>query len=328
MGIDTNELSKNAQGGTELQAKGLNERLPPELLEKFQIIPSRVRNLDPSKVRVLWLHDMPEDPEARKALKDDGWRRFHKIVCVSNWQMQRYADMYQIPWDHFVVLHNAISPVPAHEKPRDKIRLIYTSTPQRGLDVLASVFPRLAEKYEDIELEVFSSFKLYGWDQADEHFEPLFKMLREHPKVIYHGAKSNEEVREALQRSHIFAYPSCWQETFCLCLVEAMSAGLVCVHPNYGCLYETAANMTWMYQWRNDKPTHAAVFANMLESAIDAVRENSQQLQDRLASQKSYADFFYSWNTRIPQWDAMLRSLENLPTKVEQPTDEFVYRIG
>lgn len=327
MGFELNEISKNAMGGTELQAKGLTERLPPDLLDKFQIIPSRVRTLDPTKVRILHLHDMPEDPEARRALSNGGWRRFHKLVCVSHWQMQRYVEQYQIPWEHFVVLHNSIEPIPAHEKPRDKIRLIYTSTPQRGLDVLASVYEKLLERHDDIELEVFSSFKLYGWENADEQFKPLFDALQKMPGVTYHGAKSNEEVREALQRSHIFAYPSCWTETFCLCLAEAMSAGLVCVHPNYGCLFETAANMTWMYQWREEKPSHAAIFAGMLDGAIQAVRENSQHLQDRLASQKSYVDFFYSWRTRVPQWEALLRSLENLPTDLPEASGDFVYRI-
>ena len=57
MGFDVNEISVNSKGGTELMRAGLEERLPADLLENFQIIASRVREKDDSKIRVLWLHD-------------------------------------------------------------------------------------------------------------------------------------------------------------------------------------------------------------------------------------------------------------------------------
>jgi glycosyltransferase involved in cell wall biosynthesis len=39
----------------------------------------------------------------------------------------------------------------------------------------------------------------------------------------------------------IFAYPSIWEETFCISAVEAMAAGLYMFTTNYGALYETCA---------------------------------------------------------------------------------------
>ena len=44
--VEKNELDKNAMGGTELMKFGLHERLPEELSSKFQIIPTRVRDID------------------------------------------------------------------------------------------------------------------------------------------------------------------------------------------------------------------------------------------------------------------------------------------
>jgi len=44
-GIELNELSMKAQGGTELMQGWLYERLPEELKDVFQIICSRVRLL-------------------------------------------------------------------------------------------------------------------------------------------------------------------------------------------------------------------------------------------------------------------------------------------
>ena len=137
--METNELSVNAKGGTELMLELLHNNIPKDLLDFFQIIPSRVRDVDDSKIKIYWLHDLPGDPESEH-LRQGGWNRFDKLVFVSNWQMQAYQKHYGLPWHKCVVLHNAIEPIPAVEKPKDKIKLIYHTTPHRGLNILVPVF--------------------------------------------------------------------------------------------------------------------------------------------------------------------------------------------
>jgi UDP-glucose:(glucosyl)LPS alpha-1,2-glucosyltransferase len=310
--IAWNEFSEQSRGGTEAMGRELEKRIAPDLLDKFQIIPSRVRELDDARIRILWLHNTAVDPEAQSALGNGGWRRFHRLVFVSNHQMQGFIERYAIPWERCVVMRNAIEPVGAHEKPGAPIRLIYTSTPQRGLDILQAVFRRLAEKHPDIELEVFSSFKLYGWDDADAQFQPMFDRLREQPRIKWHGARPNEEVREALRRCHIFSYPSIWLETSGIVLMEAMSAGLLCVHPNYGALYETAANLTMMYQWSADMNVHAGVFLRTLDQAIELLKAAPESVRPQLARQQRYADEIHGWEQRTAEWEAFLRSLLGL----------------
>ena len=45
----TNEVDKDAMGGTELMKYALYDKLPRNLLEQFQIIPSRFRGVDNDK---------------------------------------------------------------------------------------------------------------------------------------------------------------------------------------------------------------------------------------------------------------------------------------
>jgi hypothetical protein len=78
-------------------------------------------------------------------------------------------------------------------------------------------------------------------------------------------------------------------------LIEAMSAGLACVHPNFGALYETAGGMTLMYQWHEDPAAHALIFYQCLTRVIDALRAGDAGLR---AAQKSYADARYDWGVR------------------------------
>ena len=87
--INKNELDEKAMGGTELMKYALHDKLPAKLLKQFNIIPSRVRELAQDKENLLWLHDLPQDPESQH-LKDGGWKKFKKLVYVSHWQKQQY----------------------------------------------------------------------------------------------------------------------------------------------------------------------------------------------------------------------------------------------
>lgn len=321
-------LAVNAKGGTELMKYGLGERLDQDLLKEFQIFVSRVEEeMDETKIRIYWLQDLPGDP-ASDHLKNGGWNKFHKLVFSSNWQMQAYINHYGIPWSKCVVLHNAIEPIPEHEKPNDgTIRLAYWSTPHRGLNILVPVFSKLCEKYDNIELDVYSSFKLYGWEQRDEQYEELFEQCRQHPKINYHGAIPNADLKKNLEKTHILAYPSIWTETSCITLMEAMSAGLLCVHSNLGALHETAANWTQMYQYHEDLNHHAGLFYSVLDGAIANYWDEG--IQSRIASQRSYANVFYNWGVRKFQWQALMESLLDEPRELPKSSgQEFVYRVG
>ena len=275
-------------------------------MEGYQIIHSRPRQLYDDLKKILILHDLAGDPEVQH-LKEGGWNKYDKLVFVSNWQMQQYNLFLGVPYNKSLVIQNAINPVQVNveEKPKDKVKIIYHTTPHRGLNILYTVFEILAKEFDFIELDVYSSFKIYGWEVRDEQYKEVFDKCREHPQINYHGSVSNDEVKKALAQAHIFAYPSIWQETSCISLMEAMSAGCLCVHPNYAALPETAANWTQMYQWNEDINAHAGMFHANLRNAI-LVAKNGW---GGAFAQKNYADIFYSWDNRQNQWISFLKEL-------------------
>jgi UDP-glucose:(glucosyl)LPS alpha-1,2-glucosyltransferase len=316
MGFDTNEISVNSKGGTELLRMELEERLPVDLVEEFQIISSRVREIQEDKIRIYWLHDLPEDPEASHLKNSDSRDRFHQLVFCSNWQYTRYRDYLGVPHDDkSIVIENGIQPIPLHDKEKNEIRLIYFSTPQRGLELLVPVFEELCKKYDNLVLDVYSSFSIYGWHDADKRFEALFDKCKNHPKINYYGARPYTEVREALKKAHIFAYPSIWAETSCRCLIESMSAELLCVHPNYGALADTSGGLNMMYQWDYRADKHAQIFHATLENAIEIV--HSREVEEYTKLTKIYADTRFSWDKLADQWKNLLMSLRNKYPTVE-----------
>lgn len=335
--LESNEVSAKAMGGTELMLRSIYDgTIPRELLEQFQIIPSRPRALKEDKIRVMNVHDLPEDPESAKFRDPQFRNNFHKFVFVSNWQYSRYQYVLGMEYsDRDVVIENGITPLTPNYAAKladDKIRLVYASTPHRGLEILVPVFQRLAEKYPNIHLDVFSSFKIYGWDDGDKNFEPLYKIIKGHPQMTYHGFQPNDVVKNHLENvAHILAYPSIYLETGCRVLMESMAAGLTCVHPNYGALPETSGLLTNMYQGSADKATHANIFASYLDFVIgNFIKFRSAMLRNGEAV-SAYANQRFDIKNILQNWEANLQALAEkypegtrAPKKIEQ---KFVYRV-
>jgi glycosyltransferase involved in cell wall biosynthesis len=335
MPLAKDELSKNAMGGSELMKYRLVQELGEEFLSDFQIFVSRVQeDLDSNRIKIYWHQDMPMDPAAAH-LKDGGWEKYDYFVFNSDWQMNMFNLYLGVPYHKSIVLQNAIDPISQsmidEEKDDEKIRLIYHSTPHRGLNILVPVFEKLAEKHDDIVLDVYSIFKIYGWEDRDKEFDKLFQKCKDHPQINYVGSVPNPEVKKALAKAHIFAYPNTWLETSCIALMEAMSAACVCVHPNWGALYDTSGHVTRMYQYDEDSNRHARRFYGVLEEAIADVRNN--RVQEETTYGKIYADTRFTWQRRILEWKAFLGMLKEMKKQGQlgapKPLKQaFEYKIG
>lgn len=300
--IDT-DLSKNSMGGTEMMRKRLLDNADKDLLSKVAVHFSRPRQLYTDVPNVLYCHDLAEDPENR-ILANSGWKKFDHFVFVTSWQRDQYVDRFGIPYSECSVIYNAIEkqykPV---EKDMSKIRFIYHTTPHRGLELLVPIFDALSKEFDNIHLDVYSSFKVYGWEQRDEAYLGLYKNIQAHPNMTYHGAKNNDEVLEALDKAHVFLYPCIWKETSCISLIEAIKSQVICVHPNYGALAETAANATIMYDYNEDRNIHANYAYAVARQLVTALKDdpkyfNGFTFSDRFnLARNNIESYKVLWNT-------------------------------
>lgn len=314
MGIIYDPVNLNAASGTELMMRGLESRLDSNLLKYFSIGRATMLFKDHPTKRIYWTHNLPGQMNIREvseswALRlENRWKFLDRIVFVSDWQRQQYINHYKFSPEEvkkLKVLRNAIEPIPEHIKPSDKIRLIYFSVPERGLLLLYNVFEKIADKY-DIELEVFSSYKIYGIPNNDVVYRDLLTRVKSHPKIKYHGTVSNLEIRNALQRCHIFAYPSVFRETSCLAMIEAMSAGCLCVHSDIAAMNETGAGFTNSYKFLPSRFEHEKLFQEELEKAI--IQYQSKNIS-HITEQKQFIDSKYSWDIRTKEWTDYLKEI-------------------
>ena len=203
------------------------------------------------------------------------------------------------------------------EKQKDnKIKLLYTSTPWRGLAVLIKSIEILNKTREDFEVDIYSSTKIYGskFDENEkDKFEVLFDKCKNTPNVNYLGYADNDSVRAAVQKAHIYAYPSIFEETSCLAVIEAMSAGCHVVTTNYGALPETCGEFATMIEFDSSGQNLIERYAETLNSVIDNYKNNLYK--DDLEMQIKYYNKNYSWETRIQEWKNFLNYVRTEKTR-------------
>jgi glycosyltransferase involved in cell wall biosynthesis len=312
-GVGEDGTYDGAKGGTEMMRDKLRERVDNSLIEEFNWFHSRITT-DVPKDSILWLHDMWDDPQVQHLKEETSRKRFDKLIFVSNWQQWCYVMGLGIPYQEGIVMQNAIEPIdaPTPRPKKDVIRMIYHTTPHRGLDILTPVFRKLTELTKDdmeLHLDVYSSFQIYGpkYGERDVDFKPVFDDLKDQDNVTYHGYQPNEVVREALKEAHIYAYPNTWPETSCISVMEAMSAGCAIVCPNFAALPETTGNWANMYPFHENKEWHANMFLNVLMGITKNLWDDT--FQNKLSHAKMWTDNFYNWDLRAAQWTGLLKGM-------------------
>lgn len=231
------------------------------------------------------------------------------FVYDSHWCYEKFREKFNAPAWKSIVIKNATTEFNIKPKPKGKLKLIYTSTPWRGLHVLLKAF-RLLNR-NDIELDVYSSTVIYGPAFAQSvagQFDQLFDELEKTPGINVKGYAPNQEIRAALEDAHIFAYPSTFEETSCISAIEAMCAGCQAVVTNYGALFETCGEYGEFVCYDNDHDRLAQNYAIVLNRVIDNYW--SKQNQERLLEQTKFYNQNWTWEKRFIQWQNLLNKIK------------------
>lgn len=306
-------------GGTELIHANLVQALP-ELTSQVQIMLSRPEQYTlEDKPRILWLQDLPWDPNSAP-LKDPSYRtKFNRLVFCSNWQREQYKLFLGIPYSEGIVIKNGVPRIDAvlpKPKTDGKLKFIYLSTPHRGLAILAEAARALAEERQDWELHVYSSLKIYGRHEQDAMFEPLYQSLQQNPCVVYHGSRPHDEVVTATQSAHVYVYPSIYHESHSMAMLEAMMSGCLVITSSLASLPETCGDWAWMFQF-DERPEVMIqrTYSNMKNALL---HYDDVDVQNTLRVQSAYYQHFHTFESRIESWRHLLETVIQEGTPVEK----------
>tara|TARA_R110002020_G_scaffold126213_3_gene283898 strand:- start:2836 stop:3783 length:948 start_codon:yes stop_codon:yes gene_type:complete len=307
------------KGGTELQLSFLNKYVDKKLLDQVQIctsVPGKIP-IDPNKVNILWQKNSYDQPNLYSWFKDKAnHNKYDWYVFNSHWNYEKFRMVFNIPTEKCLVIKNGVEKI----KPTipyikgQPIKIIHQNTPWRGLSILLGAMQLV--KNPLVTLDVYSSTEIYGkkfMEENDSKYKALYEQAETLDNVNYIGYKPNEYIREHMKDYNMYVYPSIFEETSCISLLESMSAGLYCVVTNYGALFETGAEFPMYISYDNNYKALAEKFAYGIEAAAATLHEKT--IQNHLTTQSNYTQLYYSWEKQAAAWTRFLQGAINVKTK-------------
>ena len=298
--------NEQATGGTEIMAKYFHKNVASYLteLKKYNclIIPGKI-NVDylelindPKEI-IIWLHNLVD--QLGQYIYDlftnkDFLNKVKYIITVSEFHRQDVITKTGINPDKVIVIYNAITPIKNDIKRFDKVEtpeLIYTTRVGRGIEIALYALNKL-----DID------FKLSIFNEANPDIMELSwidpKVLKD-PRFYFYGTTPHRTVLDNVARSHIFIHTSVWHETFCLCLVEALSANCLSIYSNFGSLKEIGGGIGLSYDIDGKtNEEHIEIFQKKILEGVSMIKNKEFDPKD----QASIVNEKFSWQAFTDAW--------------------------
>lgn len=214
--------------------------------------------------RILWNQDMLTDiTQVSGALAQVDMLAYVSQFHVQQWQEKHPEDFRMVP---AFVTRNGYDPslVPTWPVQRDPYKFCYISRPERGLDPLLQMWPRIKERIPEATLHICRYHSMYDGegtqvqaivDDFDRKVTRLrASMTKEVEKedgsgkelldlsgIIWHGNLGKPALYELLTSCTLMLYPGIYNfgETSCIAAIEAQACGCVLVGSHRGALPET-----------------------------------------------------------------------------------------
>ena len=311
--------NQNPKGGTELQFDYLEKYVDKKLLDQVQIttsVPEKIP-LHPTKINILWQKNSYDQPNLTPWFQDkSNHHKYDWYVFNSHWTFEKFRMLFDLPLEKCLVIKNGIDKI-QKAKPYEKnkpIKIIHQNTPWRGLSVLLGAMQLV--KNPLITLDVYSSTEVYGKDfmeKNDDNYKELYEQAKQLPNVNYIGYKPNSYIKDNMHKYNMYAYPSIFEETSCISLLECMAGGLYCVTTNLGALFETGAEFPMYIPYDNNHRRLAMKFASAIDASANILHE--PMIHKHIETQADYVNAYYNWNKIGTSWTRFLTGAINVKSK-------------
>lgn len=295
---------KMVYGGTEYMASTWQRKVLPSLtnIHNYQcyVLPGQLAPLSEmlkdKRDIIIWIHNLPHQFHGTFDLvyiKNKLFMEKVKYFIVPSENAKEYTVReLGISADKVWVCNNAIFPLEYNSKKFNKpkeIKVVHTSAFDRGTPVILNSLQFIDV---DFRLEIFNDFN------PDLNFYGDSSSLDK--RIKFYGKTPKSIVKEHVENAHIFIYPpDIFLETFCLSLVESLSAGNLAVYADYGSLKEVANGGGICYPHPGGQNLkHAEIFAKHFTEAIEKVKAGEWDPAEQVA----YINKRFSWETITQQW--------------------------
>lgn len=272
----------------------------------------------------LWCHDHSYPG----VLTEERAARIDHVVTLSEWQRERFARLYPFLDGKLRIIRNGVTlrgipdgddryPDAGRGFDDRKPRCVYSSSADRGLDVLLELWPRIRADVPDAELHVF-----YGWNVFDRvaTFNPNLALYKqrvfaladaaggEEGGVFMRGRVGQPELAAEMMAARAWTYPTGFLETSCIGAMEARAAGLPIVTSDLGALRESVGAHGVLIAWGagEDEPF------NQTDAYRDAFVQHTVALLTNPGHWQAWHERArrggagLDWGRRVADWEALI----------------------
>lgn len=262
-----------------------------------------------AKFTMLWMHDVPSNPD----FTEERLSKVDKIAVLSEYhktlfRVHKSDDTYEkIPDEKFFLTANGIPDIKVNKKlKRNNHRVIYSSSPDRGLPYLLKMWPEIIKEVPDAELHVYYGFEIFDKIFSDNPGRMRWKQqvmdLMRQPGVTYHGRIGHQQLAEEMYQSGIWAYPTDFTEISCITAMKAQTLGAIPVVTNFAALQETVRNGLKV----DVDITTQEGQSEYLKALIGILKDEAQQKSIR-SGMMEWAKGYFGWDQVADNWDELFR---------------------
>ncbi len=198
-----------------------------------------------AKLKLFWTGDSYDQPQTFGIGDLRVQSLFDKFLFVSIWHANTLGGSAKLDREKIGLLRNGIhSPYFEQQETRHPKRLIYSSTPYRGLRYLPAIYKEILNLHPDAELVICSGYKVYeGAGEYPAHvleeYDEIIKELSALPNCKILGSIKQKELAKEFKQASVLAYPNIFEETSCISIMEGKAGGCIPVTSKLGALPET-----------------------------------------------------------------------------------------
>jgi glycosyltransferase involved in cell wall biosynthesis len=193
---------------------------------------------------------------------------------------------------------------------------VFSSSADRGLDVLVGLWPEIRKRVPKAELHIFYGFNVLDAvakqnPQLLDFKRGLLAMIQqqggEKAGIFLRGRVGQRELADEMGKARVWGYPTAFLETSCIGAMEARACGLPMVTSALGALKETALTGL-LLGWSKDEDEPFNQSKEYGEEFVADVAKllTSEAIWSQWHREVTTGFAVNDWQERIPDWEAMV----------------------
>lgn len=264
-----------------------------------------------AKYTIVWMHDVPNNPD----FTEERVNKVDKIAVLSEYhksllRMNKNGEFVPVPDEKLFITSNGIIPGEINTKwVRNPKKMMYISSPDRGLIYLLNNWPLIKQQVPDAELEVVYGFQTYdaihGNNPAKKRWKQQVLDMMQQPGITHSGRIGHAELNHKLAETAIWAYPTDFTEISCISAMKAQAQGAIPVVTNYAALKETVKNGIRVEANIQSQTGQA----DYVKALVGLLNDEEKQKEIR-GPMMQFARQNFTWEKVATQWDELLKHVK------------------